>query len=86
MTPPRGPVGRAPAVRGTALRTLAAGALLGLAAGAAAQESPAPVALVGATLVDGTGSAPVRDGVVIVRDGRLACVGTRAACPRPGRL
>ena len=44
---------------------------------------PAPVALLGATLVDGTGADPVPDAAVIVRDGRIACAGPRAACPVP---
>jgi imidazolonepropionase-like amidohydrolase len=44
---------------------------------------PAPVALVGATLVDGTGAAPVPDAAVVVKDGRIACAGPRAACPVP---
>jgi imidazolonepropionase-like amidohydrolase len=46
--------------------------------------SPAPpLALLGATLVDGTGALPVRNGVIVLRDGRIACVGARAACPVP---
>jgi imidazolonepropionase-like amidohydrolase len=44
---------------------------------------PPPKALVGATLVDGTGAAPVRDAVVVVRDGKIDCAGSRAACPVP---
>src|SRR5438094_4611916 len=40
-------------------------------------------ALVGATVIDGTGRAPIRDGVVVVHDGRLACVGTRSTCAIP---
>jgi imidazolonepropionase-like amidohydrolase len=44
---------------------------------------PPPRALVGATLVDGTGAPPVRDAVVLIRDGRIECVGPRAACPVP---
>lgn len=42
---------------------------------------PPPFALVGATLVDGTGAEPVADAVVVMRDGRIACAGTRASCP-----
>ena len=42
-----------------------------------------PLALVGATLVDGTGSAAVPDAVVVMREGRIACAGPRAACPVP---
>jgi hypothetical protein len=36
---------------------------------------PPPRALVGATLVDGTGAPPVRDAVVVLRDGRIDCAG-----------
>jgi imidazolonepropionase-like amidohydrolase len=36
-----------------------------------------PVAIVGATLIDGAGRAPVTDAVVIVRDGRFQAVGRR---------
>lgn len=45
--------------------------------------APPPMAIAGATLVDGTGAAPVRDAVVVMRDGRIACAGPRAACPVP---
>jgi imidazolonepropionase-like amidohydrolase len=45
--------------------------------------APPPVALVGATLVDGSGAPPVRDAVVALRDGRIACAGSRQACPIP---
>ena len=44
---------------------------------------PPPRALVGATLVDGTGGAPVPDAVVILRDGKIDCAGPRSACPIP---
>jgi imidazolonepropionase-like amidohydrolase len=44
---------------------------------------PPPRALVGATLLDGTGGPPVRDAVVVLRGGRVDCAGTRAACPVP---
>jgi imidazolonepropionase-like amidohydrolase len=50
----------------------------GLPEGAA----PPPVALVGATLVN-PGRAPVRDAVVVVRGGRIACAGGRDACAVP---
>jgi imidazolonepropionase-like amidohydrolase len=53
------------------------------AAGPAADAPPPPRAFVGATLIDGTGRLPVRDAVVFVRGGRIACAGTRAACPIP---
>jgi imidazolonepropionase-like amidohydrolase len=70
----------------TALRaslTLLAGLALPAALPAQAPPNAAPVALVGATLVDGTGAAPVADAVVLVRDGRIACAGSRAACRVP---
>lgn len=44
---------------------------------------PPPRALVGATLVDGTGAEPVPDAVVLVRNGQIDCAGPRAACPVP---
>lgn len=44
---------------------------------------PPPRALTGATLMDGTGAAPVQDSVVILRDGKIDCAGSRAACPVP---
>jgi len=44
---------------------------------------PPPTVLVGATLVDGTGAPPVRDAVVVVREGKIDCAGSRAACPVP---
>ena len=44
---------------------------------------PPPRALVGATLIDGTGRAPVVDAAVVLRDGRIECAGSREACPVP---
>jgi imidazolonepropionase-like amidohydrolase len=44
---------------------------------------PPPRTLVGATLVDGTGAAPVADAVVVLRDGKIDCAGSRSACPVP---
>ncbi|MGH7631922.1 MAG: amidohydrolase family protein [Gemmatimonadales bacterium] len=53
---------------------------------------PAPVAvaqetqaIVGGTLVDGTGAAPVANAVVLVRGGRVVCAGPGADCPVPRR-
>jgi imidazolonepropionase-like amidohydrolase len=42
-----------------------------------------PLALVGATLLDGRGGAPVPNAVVVMRDGRIACAGPRTDCPVP---
>jgi imidazolonepropionase-like amidohydrolase len=44
---------------------------------------PPPLALVGATLLDGTGAKPVPDAVVLLRDGKIECAGSRASCPVP---
>jgi imidazolonepropionase-like amidohydrolase len=44
---------------------------------------PPPRALVGATLVDGTGRPPVRDAVVVLREGKIECAGPRPVCPVP---
>ncbi len=40
-------------------------------------------ALVGATVIDGTGGPAVPEAVVLVEGDRLACVGTAAECPVP---
>ena len=40
-------------------------------------------ALVGGTVIDGTGGAGISNGVVIVTRDRLSCVGTAAQCPVP---
>lgn len=44
---------------------------------------PPPKALLGATLLDGTGAPAVPDAAVILRDGKIECAGPRAACPVP---
>jgi imidazolonepropionase-like amidohydrolase len=44
---------------------------------------PPPLALVGGTIVDGSGGPGVPDGVLLMRDARIECVGTRAECPVP---
>jgi imidazolonepropionase-like amidohydrolase len=41
------------------------------------------VAYTGATLNDGTGAAPVDDAIVVVRDGRVECVGASGSCQIP---
>ena len=42
-----------------------------------------PLALVGGTLIDGTGSAPIRDSVVLIRGQRIEKIGTTASLPVP---
>jgi imidazolonepropionase-like amidohydrolase len=56
--------------------------LLGLvlASGAAVAQ---PVALVGATVIDGTGASPVPDAVIVVRGGRIDALGPRGEVQVP---
>ena len=54
-----------------------------LAALAAGPEDAAVTVIVGATLVDGGGRAPVADSVVIVRGAAIAAVGDRVHTPIP---
>jgi imidazolonepropionase-like amidohydrolase len=63
---------RRPAVLITAM-------LFGIGVNAAAQVQ----ALVGATLIDGTGAAPVANAVIVIDGDRLTCVGTADSCPVP---
>jgi imidazolonepropionase-like amidohydrolase len=44
---------------------------------------PPPRALVGATLIDGTGAAAVTEAVVVMRDGKIECAGPADQCPVP---
>ena len=62
----------------------------GLAVTAVAQQRAAgrstsngPLALVGGTLIDGTGRAPIRDSVVLIRGQRIEKVGTTDSLPVP---
>ena len=48
-------------------------------------SSPPPVAITGATLVN-PGRAAVKDAVIIVRNGRIACAGTKSECPVPAGI
>jgi imidazolonepropionase-like amidohydrolase len=47
-------------------------------------QSLKPLALVGGALIDGTGAAPVRDSVILIRGNRIERVGTVASLPVPG--
>ncbi len=50
--------------------------VMGLAVAAAVPAAqPRSLAITGATIIDGTGKAPLSDGVVVVVDGRIAAVG-----------
>jgi imidazolonepropionase-like amidohydrolase len=67
------------------LLTVASLAVSALAGSAAFSPSAAQAtrAIVGGTLIDGTGTAPVRNAVVVIRDGRIVCAGTQATCKVP---
>src|SRR4030095_11244654 len=55
--------------------------------GALQENRPHPIAFIGGTVVDlsafGSGTADIRDRVVIVQDGRITAVGTRRATRTP---
>jgi imidazolonepropionase-like amidohydrolase len=55
--------------------------LYALAAHLLLASPPASVALTGATLVDGTGGAPVANAVVVVANGRIECAGASCRVP-----
>ena len=63
------------------LRHLSLAALV-LASQAGAQARP-PVAFTGATIIDGTGRAPIANGVVLVAGGRITAVGPAAQVTIP---
>lgn len=50
---------------------------------AAGAQAARPLALVGGTLIDGTGAAPVRNSVVLIRGERIERVGTVETVPVP---
>ncbi len=56
---------------------------VGLLFAPAAAAAPAATALVGGTLLDGLGGPGVPDAAIVIRDGRIVCAGTRAACRVP---
>jgi imidazolonepropionase-like amidohydrolase len=51
-----------------------------------APERTGTFAIVGATLVDGTGRPPMLNSVVIVKDGRIVAAGRRREVPLPGGI
>ena len=76
-------------VTGTFVRLAAEDALAALS-GAAGNAPPADtlIALVGGTLVDGTGAAPVPDAAVVISGGKIVAVGPRSGVriPRGARV
>jgi imidazolonepropionase-like amidohydrolase len=60
--------------------------MLALGPGVSCARAPADgVALVGATLIDGSGGPPLADAVVVVRRGRIESIGPRAGFTLPKR-
>lgn len=60
-----------------AVATLASAALGLTLLGACAEQGPPRTALMGATILDGRGGTPLRDGVILVRGGTIEAVGAR---------
>lgn len=63
--------------------TFLAAILFALLAGCTAPRQSNTTAIIGATLIDGTGATPVPDSVVIVREGKIISAGARANIPIP---
>ena len=42
-------------------------------------------ALTGATVIDGNGGTPIRDGVIVIADAKISAVGTRSSVSIPTR-
>jgi imidazolonepropionase-like amidohydrolase len=72
-------------VRGLALGLAAVAAGV---AGLAAQQAPAPplLAVRAGTLIDGTGAAPVRNAVIVIRGDRIEAAGAGVAVPAGARV
>lgn len=47
-------------------------------------QPPAPVAIVGATVIDGNGGAPLQNATVLIEGARIRSLGPRAATSVPG--
>src|SRR5215471_2062247 len=70
-------------VRTSAAATLAILSLVGVSQMRAATPEAKLMALVGGTLIDGTGGALVRNSVILLRQERIEKIGTIAALPVP---
>lgn len=57
--------------------------LVQLASATLAAQQPAGIALVGGTLIDGTGGRPIRNSVVLIQGQRIEAVGTVESRPVP---
>ena len=65
------------------IATLALTAPVAQQRGVGRSSQSRPLALVGGTLIDGTGSAPTRDSVILIRGERIEKIGTTASLPVP---
>jgi len=72
--------------RTTTAGLLAAGLTLACEGQVPAQSGPPAehLALVGATVFDGTGANPIENATVVVNRGRIECVGGEGSCPTDG--
>ncbi len=57
--------------------------LLGLIALTTPSTAQSQTAFVGATIIDGNGGTPIEDGILLIQNGRVTAVGTRAQVPIP---
>lgn len=55
--------------------------IIGLSASSFFSAAHARQALVGATVIKGTGAPAINNGVVLIEEDRISCVGTREDCP-----
>jgi imidazolonepropionase-like amidohydrolase len=60
--------------------------LVTLLAAACRDGAPEGIALVGATVIDGSGGPPLRDAVIVIRGTQVDAIGTRASFRMPKRL
>ena len=70
-------------VASCSVAVLSAVALFALPSRQAPARAPGPIAIAGARLIDGTGSAPVDDSVVVVEGDRIRAAGPRARVTIP---
>lgn len=67
-----------------AILIMTTAALAGCAAPVPPADVPAePATVLRGRLIDGTGAAPIEDGVVVIRGERIACAGAASACRVP---
>lgn len=65
------------------LQSIGMAVLAGSVMTAIGQEHSRPLALVGATVIDGTGAPPLHDSVILIQNGRITAVGPRSETKIP---